>query len=213
MRVEVVTADNASHFTRDLEQTFRQRHSVLVEEQGWAGLGRADGRDVDRFDDARATYVLVFEGGEVVGGQRLYPTSGPHLMTEAFESLVARPLPCGEHVREVTRHFVIREKRAPRVSALLMAATLDHCFAHHVTSLTAVVEAWTLPAWQQAGCETRPLGLPGPIEGRPCIAVEVRVTADSRARLGRIAGIPDAAALSAGPIATREPPVIDARLQ
>src|SRR5690606_35410064 len=42
-----------------LEAHYRLRHRIFVELQGWEALRRADGRDVDRFDNADATHLLL----------------------------------------------------------------------------------------------------------------------------------------------------------
>ena len=187
--VQIITAENKHHFIDILEETFRQRHKVFVEERGWADLARPDSREIDAFDDAAATYLVALDGDKVVGGQRLYPTLRPHMMSEVFPHLVAGTVPTGPNVYEVTRYFVVKERRFGRTDCMMLAAVMDFCLQENITSMTAVVEMWWLPRWQQAGFKTRPLGLPVEIEGQPCLAVEIFVSEETLARTSRLAGL------------------------
>lgn len=187
--VQVVTSENSHLYTDLLEQSFRIRHQVFVEERGWRDLARPDGREIDRFDDDAATYLIAVDGDRVVGGERLYPTLRPHMMSEVFPHLVQRDLPVGSDIYEVTRYFVIKGRRFGRTDCMLLAAVMDFCLSEGITSMTAVVELWWLPRWQQAGFKTRPLGLPVEIEGQECLAVEIMVSEETLARVSRLAGL------------------------
>lgn len=187
MHVQIITAKNAHQHGDLLEQTFRLRHEVLVEERGWRALARADGREIDRFDDAHATYVLVVDDGRVVAGDRLHSTMTPHLMSEVFAPLLHRALPVGAEILEVTRHVVAKHRRCGRAETLLIAGVTDFCVTRGVRSLTAVAETWWLPRLQQAGFVTRPLGLPVEMDEQHLLAVEIEIAPalHRRARAGR----------------------------
>lgn len=187
--VQIITSENSHLFVDILEETFRQRHKVFVEERGWTDLARPDGREIDQFDDPAATYLIALDGDKVVGGQRLYPTTRPHMMSEVFSHLVQRGLPVGEDIYEVTRYFVVKERRFGRTDCMMLAAVMDFCLREGISSMTAVVEMWWLPRWQQAGFKTRPLGLPVQIEGQDCLAVEIMVSEETLARTSRLAGL------------------------
>ena len=76
-----------------LEPHYRLRHRIFVELQGWEALRRADGRDVDRFDNADATHLLLTDGGTLVGGSRLPPLDRPNLLQTVFSGLVQGAFP------------------------------------------------------------------------------------------------------------------------
>ena len=43
-----------------------------------------DGIERDAYDNPATIYLLALDDGRVVGGQRLYPTLLPHMMSEVF---------------------------------------------------------------------------------------------------------------------------------
>lgn len=56
--------------SRVLDEAMRLRHRVFVEEKGWNGLRRADGRDVDQFDTPATVHHIAIVQDEVAGYQR-----------------------------------------------------------------------------------------------------------------------------------------------
>ena len=54
----------------------RFRHAIFVEEKGWQDLLRADGLERDQFDDVHALHQICSRGDDIVGYQRLLPTTG-----------------------------------------------------------------------------------------------------------------------------------------
>ena len=172
-----------------MDDYHRIRHEIFVGEKGWKALERCDGREIDQFDDEHATYILALDGSRVVGGSRLYPTTRPHMISEAFMHLVDRSLPRNSTTWEWTRYFVVRERRIGRTDCRLMAAVHQYCLEIGITSLTGVAEMWWVPRWQQAGFKVRPLGVPQMIEGQPTIAVCIEVSADTVATVKELGGL------------------------
>lgn len=76
-----------------------------------------------------------------------------------------------------------------RTDCRLLAAIQQFCLEEGVTELTAVVEMWWLPRWQQVGFQVRPLGLPTMIEGQPCIAASIKISEESLDRVRSLAGL------------------------
>jgi len=67
--IHVVTPEN-EHFYRDeMDQAYRLRHKVFVEEMGWKNMAKPDGREMDQFDTKHAVNMLYIEGGNVLGYQ------------------------------------------------------------------------------------------------------------------------------------------------
>lgn len=179
--IHVVTSENRHLYVDALEQHYRLRHEIFIGERGWRELERPDGRDVDAYDDEHAVYLLAIDEGRVVGGQRLRPTTRPHMLADVFAHLAQRTLPRRSDVLEWTRYFVVRERRFGRTDCQLLAAVQAYCLAEGISELTAVVETWWLPRWQQAGFRTRPLGLPQMVRGQPTLAMSIEVSSETLA--------------------------------
>jgi acyl-homoserine lactone synthase len=188
----VITSENKHLYRDEIEQHHRLRHEIFVGERGWIGLERPDGRDVDAYDDEHSVYLLAIDAGRVVGGQRLRPTTRPHMLADIFSHLAQRGLPSRPDVLEWTRYFVVRERRFGRTDWRLLAAVQDYCLDEGISELTAVVEMWWLPRWQQAGFRTRPLGLPQLVEGQPTLAVSIDVSPSTLELVKRRSGLGDA---------------------
>lgn len=188
-QVHVITRENQHLYKDQLEEYFRLRHEIFVKERGWRDLQHLDGREIDAYDNENAFYLLAIDQGRVVGGQRLYPTVLPHMLSEVFEHMAQRGIPRAQHVFEWTRYFVVKERRMGRTDCRLLAAVQQFCLEEGITELTAVVEMWWLPRWQQSGFKVKPLGLPTMIEGQPCIAAAVRISQDSLDQVRSLAGL------------------------
>ena len=50
MGIHIVTAENIDSYADAMEQAYRLRHSVFVDEMGWHNLKRPDGREIDQFE-------------------------------------------------------------------------------------------------------------------------------------------------------------------
>jgi acyl-homoserine lactone synthase len=188
-QIHVITADNQHFYKNKIEEYFRLRHEVFAIERNWRDLRQPDGRDIDAYDNQNAVYLLAIDQDRVVGGQRLYPTLLPHMLSEVFGHMAQRGLPRAHNIYEWTRYFVVKERRVGRTDCRLLAAIQQFCLEEGITELTAVVEMWWLPRWQQVGFQVRPLGLPTVIEGQPCIAASITISEESLDRVRRLAGL------------------------
>src|SRR4051794_32410655 len=187
--VHVITKENQHLYNDRLEEYFRLRHEVFVEERGWRDLHRLDGREIDAYDNGNAVYLLAIDQDRVVGGQRLYPTVLPHMLSEVFGHMAQRGLLRADRIFEWTRYFIVKERRMGRTDCRLLAAVQQFCLEEGITELTAVVEMWWLPRWQQVGFKVKPLGLPTMIEGQPCIAAAITISRESLEQVRRLAGL------------------------
>lgn len=178
-QIHVVTRDNRNLYGETLQRCFRLRHDIFVKERGWTDLARPDGRDIDAYDDDNAVYLLAIDGERIVGGQRLYPTTLPHMISEVFPHLATLGIPRGATVFEWTRYFVVKERRMGRTDCRLLAGLQEFCLEEGITEVTAVVETWWLPRWQQAGFKVQPLGLPTVVAGQPSLAARIAISPSS----------------------------------
>ena len=120
----------------ELEQAWRLRHRVFVEEKNWTDLARADGREIDQFDHDEAVHLCVMRGRQVVAYARMLPTTRAHLLSDVLPELCRfRDVPRGADTREWTRlGFGVEPLCLPTPIAGEMAIGL------HITVSEATVE-------------------------------------------------------------------------
>src|SRR5262245_12261819 len=173
--LHVVTHANKHLYEDVLEEYFRLRHKIYVDERRWMELAKPDGREIDQFDTPDTVYLMAIDGRRVVGSHRLVPTIKPTLMSDLFPQLAIRGLIRRPDAYELSRVFVIRERRGeqaqPRVESVIMAGTMEYALAQGISQFTIVMETWWLPRFQDLGWRLRPLGLPTMINGMNCIGV------------------------------------------
>jgi acyl-homoserine lactone synthase len=126
--IHVISAANRHLYEDVLEQHFRLRHEIFVEERKWEALRKPDGREIDAYDNEDAIYLLALDNRRVLGGCRLYPTTKPTMMSEVFPNLAAvRGCPVDPQIWEWSRFFVTRERRDGAFNLQLMAAAQEFC--------------------------------------------------------------------------------------
>ncbi|MBR0968215.1 GNAT family N-acetyltransferase [Bradyrhizobium diazoefficiens] len=163
--IHAISAANRHLYEDVLEQHFRLRHDIFVEERHWETLRRPDGREIDSYDNEDTVYLLALEGRRVIGGHRLYPTTKPSMMSEVFPHLAAvRGCPADPLVWEWSRYFVVRDRRDGTLNLELMAAVQEFCLNQGIAQVSAIMETWWLPRFHEAGFVVTPLGLPGLVE-------------------------------------------------
>jgi len=194
--VHVVRHDNARIYKDQLDQYFRARYEVCVRERGWARLARPDGRDIDQFDTADAVHFLAINAGQVVGGIRLNPTTGPTLLNSVFPQLSAAPLRGSPEVFEKSRLWVRKDKRGrasrPRIESVLMAACVEFGLAVGLRAVRSVCEPFRVERNRNLGWAPRLLGPPVEIEGLPCVAIEKNISEAVWIRICVQEGVPGA---------------------
>src|ERR1700720_440952 len=122
--IHIVTPDNESFYRDEMEQAYRLRHQVFVKEMGWTDLAKPDGREIDQFDNKHAVHMLDIEHGEVLGYQRLLPTTRPHLLSDVIPELCVGKPPGGAYIWEMSHHCIAPRRQAGRNSASTIANTL-----------------------------------------------------------------------------------------
>lgn len=181
--LHVITYANRHLYEDALEEYFRLRHQIYVEERRWTQLARPDGREIDQFDTPSTIYLMAIEGPRVVGSHRLVPTSKPNLMSDLFPFLAMRGLVRSPDVYELSRVFVVRDRRGeqiqPRIESIIMAGTMEFGLIESLRQFTIVMETWWLPRFQEMGWNPRPLGVPVDINGMNCIGIAANVTEEA----------------------------------
>ncbi|RTE93360.1 MULTISPECIES: acyl-homoserine-lactone synthase [Bradyrhizobium] len=178
--IHVISAVNRHLYEDVLEQHFRIRHEIFVEERKWEALRKSDGREIDSYDNDDAVYLLALENRRVLGGSRLYPTTRPTMMSEVFPHLASVcGCPSDPLVWEWSRFFVSRERRDGAFNLQLMAAAQEFCLEQGIERLCLVMETWWLPRFHDIGFVVTPLGLPALLENSWTMAATIEVRQES----------------------------------
>lgn len=205
----VIDRRNRHAYRDQLEEMFRIRHRIYVEQRGWKALARPDNRECDQFDTEDAIYLLELDrAGHVQGGVRLTPTAGPSLMRNVFPHLVERgPIPGGPRILEMTRYFLTTEPQSRterrRRSGEILCAMFDYGLAAGITQFSLVCDSFFLPTMLECGFKTTPLGVPQPYAEGIAIAVLFECSQAVRVSTARTRGV-DGPCLTFSP---RPPPV------
>jgi acyl-homoserine lactone synthase len=174
--IHLVTPENDYHYRAEMEQAYRLRHQVFVKEMGWHNLAKPDGREIDRFDNKHAVHMLYIEHGEVLGYQRLLPSTRPHLLSDIMPELCEVERPTGADIWEISRHCVAPGYRsggpnASRVANALGSGLLEWALECGVSMFIIEIEPMGLFPLIQLHFQPLPLGLPHEIYGREMLAV------------------------------------------
>lgn len=202
MKVHIVRTSADRHAADLLEQNFRLRHSIFVDLQGWEALRRPDQRDVDAFDTADATHLLLTDGDELVGGSRFTPLDKPNLLQTVFSGLVQTQLPARSSLGADWTRFYVRpdrregRRRAPE-SAALFCAMMEYALLEGYSFITFVSTIYMLEHGVSVGWRITPLGAPAMVDGKPTIAAWIDVTEEALDNVRRVTGLTEP--LLAGP--------------
>ncbi|MER9136094.1 GNAT family N-acetyltransferase [Mesorhizobium sp. M0830] len=175
----IVTAQNAEQYQAELDQAFRLRHKVFVEERGWADLQRESGREIDRFDDEHAVHMLFLTENRVVGYQRMLPSTRPHLLSEILSDLCEGERPAGANIWEWTRYcvepqFRERGRMLSPVANSLLSGIVEWGMGRGVDTIIIEMNPLWLLRLVQLHFRVTPLGLPKLIGGEETVAVTAR---------------------------------------
>lgn len=204
--IHIVRPSNRHLYEHELEQLYRLRHDIFVGERDWKDLARPDGREIDDYDNEDTVYCIALDGERIVGGHRLYPTTKPTMMGEIFPHLAeVRGIPEDATIWEWSRYFVVKDKRDGTLNYELLAAVQELCLDEGISEISAVMETWWLPRFQQAGFLVRPLGLPALVNNEWTMAALIEIGAETLHHVKQKAGIGGSVLVQQGP----QHPLID----
>ena len=191
--IYVVTPENEHHYRDEMEQAYRLRHKVFVEEMGWTDLAKPDGREIDQFDDKHAVHLLYIEHGRVLGYQRMLPSTRPHLLSDVYPELCEVDRPVGTHIWECTRHCVAKGHRekgriASPIANAILSGMVEWGLENGVTTAIAEIEPSALLRFIQLHFKPMPLGLPCRLGGQDIIAATLSFDWRTLARLRELRG-------------------------
>ncbi|CUH47876.1 acyl-homoserine-lactone synthase [Ruegeria atlantica] len=107
----VIDGINQNKFKHVLDEMYKLRARVFGDRLGW-DVNIVDGRERDHFDDLHPAHVVSIDGeGDVVGCMRLLQTTGPHMLSDVFHSILDGEPPIrSTQVWEATRFCVDTKK-------------------------------------------------------------------------------------------------------
>jgi N-acyl-L-homoserine lactone synthetase len=188
--LHVLTAnDRSSTSDAVLGTMFAARRSIFVDLLKWNVPVLANRYEIDQFDDAHATYlVLIAEDGMHLGSARLLPTMRPHILESFYPELCEDTPPRGDTIYEITRFCLDRRLKARARRAVrdtLVIALARHAVDHGITAYSAIAET----AWCEQilgfGWRCERLGPAKPFEGGLLAAIRIDVDAETPALLAR----------------------------
>ncbi|MDU6244750.1 MAG: acyl-homoserine-lactone synthase, partial [Bradyrhizobium sp.] len=109
--IHVVRRDNRALYEKYFDPYYRLRHEIYVKQRKWMALDRPDGREIDQFDTEDSVYLFCIDKGQLIGSMRAVPTMVPTLMSDIFPYLNLRGPIQRPDVYELSRIFVIPERR------------------------------------------------------------------------------------------------------
>lgn len=150
------------------DQMFRLRAEVFQGRLDWE-VNVSDGWECDRFDQHNPLYALsIDKDGELQGALRLLPTTGPHMLSDVFNTLMDDDAPIvSPQIWESTRFCVSRKAAAIRshnrlnyVTGELLAGIVEIGQRAGLSSVISVYDARMRRILRLAGCEAVEVGTP-----------------------------------------------------
>lgn len=192
----VIPGSDISRHASLMDRVFRFRHSIFVDEKGWMDLRQPDGLERDRFDDVHAIHQICLRGDEIVGYQRLLPTTRPHLLSDVLTDLCHRRPPRGPRVFEWTRFCVAPGSREMRPRAdgpflELAQGVVEWGMAHRVDTVTVAIDWRLMVIAMQLRFFVRPLGFPTRIGRDEVVALRMSFNRETLATIRQARGCDD----------------------
>jgi N-acyl-L-homoserine lactone synthetase len=145
----VDSLNNAAHADL-LDDMFRLRKRVFHDRLGW-DVEVEDGREIDMFDRLDPAYIIsVDDEGQVVGCVRQLQTTGPHMLSDVFSSILdGEPPVRSSRVWEATRFCVDTQRLTmggrgrnsiSYITSEVMIGALEYAMSAGVTDAIAVID-------------------------------------------------------------------------
>jgi acyl-homoserine lactone synthase len=182
MDVHIITDANKAAYAAELDQLFRIRHRIYVEEKKWRDPSD-DGREIDQFDTEHTVHLVGIRDGRIIAGSRFIPTTQPHLLSEVFPHLCTRiGVVRDAAVFEWTRGFIVPEYRETGgllIKAQFCTAVMEYCLGEGIQQIGGIQELYWLPLWKRFGWVVHVIGEPCEIDGDICVPAYFDVSEDA----------------------------------
>ncbi|WP_407048925.1 acyl-homoserine-lactone synthase [Methyloraptor flagellatus] len=177
--IEIIKGTEVGRYADEMDQAYRLRHTVFVEEMGWTDLAKPDRREIDQFDDEHALHMIYRRDGEVVGYQRMLPTTRPHLLSHVLPELCEVERPVGDHIWEWTRYSVRKPFRGggrglSPAANMLLSAIVEWGMDTGVDRMIIEMDPIWLLRLVQLHFLVEPLGIPRTVGSASVVAVAAK---------------------------------------
>ena len=147
--IYVVDSLNNHHYQPLLDDMYRLRKRVFHDRLGW-DVEITDGKEIDLFDHLDPAYIIsVDDEGNVVGCVRQLQTTGPHMLSDVFSSILdGEPPVRSSRIWEATRFCVDTARLTTGrgrntisyVTSEVMIGALELAMSAGVTDAIAVID-------------------------------------------------------------------------
>lgn len=147
--IYVIDSLNKQDYQPMLDEMYRLRKRVFHDRLGW-DVEITDGMEIDLFDTLDPSYIVsVDTEGNVVGCVRQLQTTGPHMLSDVFSSILDGEPPLrSSRVWEATRFCVDTQQLSggrgrnsiSYVTSEIMIAAIELAMSAGVTDAIAVVD-------------------------------------------------------------------------
>jgi len=176
--IHIVTPETAPTHHDLLEQAYRLRHRIFVEERGWTAWTKPDGRERDEYDPGGIISFLAMGQGRVAGYARLVPGGGMNkevITQEKIAALTSRPQFCG-----LGRFCVCTEnrggKKTKNLASALLLSLLGYALENDIPEIFCETDPNFLILLRFLGLRVEFVGKPMPYYGRTMLMGIIEVT-------------------------------------
>jgi len=197
----IIDSTNRALEHKAMRTMFEARKRVFIDLLKWDLPALADRFELDHFDDADATYLIVTDSaGEHLASARLLLTTRPALLDSLFPELVAGAVPQGKDVLEITRFCLspgigARQRRIARDALLVGLA--EFALANKIRTYTGVADLRWFRQIQTFGWDCLALGSPVLHRGQALVGLRIDIDESTIATLAGAGIVSNAAAASA----------------
>ncbi|QXX76102.1 acyl-homoserine-lactone synthase [Methylovirgula sp. HY1] len=168
----IIYGHEHSKYSRQLDQLFRIRYKVFVQERKWS-LPSHNGFEIDQYDTTDAVYFISYGAdGAIEASVRLTPTMQSSLLADYFPHLIETgDEPRSPHIYEATR-YIVQPARKSRdalreAKARIFVPVVEWCLEQRLTHFQTVIDARALSSYLEISPQTGVLGLAHPFGGGP----------------------------------------------
>lgn len=184
-----------------IRSMFEARKRVFIDLLKWDLPALAGRYELDQFDDADATYLIVTdENGGHLASARLLLTTRPALLDTLFPGLVAGEIPHGDDILEITRFCLspgIGAHRRRIARNALLVGLAEFALENDVSAYTGVAELGWFRQIQTFGWDCRALGEPVLHSGQALTGLRIDIDESTVAKLAAAGITSNASAASA----------------
>lgn len=145
----VIDGTNRHRFTRLLDNMFALRARVFGQRLGWE-VNIENGREIDQFDALDPAYVIgVNDENKVVSCVRALQTTGPHMLSDVFSSILDGEPPLRSATLWESTRFCVDTEILDRgktrnsmsyATCELMAASLEYARNSGISDIVTVID-------------------------------------------------------------------------